>query len=143
MDPLDGRKPASAQGVLLILAAALMTFGAASYAFDLLPDLHGDLVEIGVRPTVLGATVLHLRFAALAMCGFALMVTAAAIQAVRGVSPARLPLAIIAVIYTAVGLMAFSRSHNPHHLGTAAMGVLIGAAIVIPGSSGTRPSRES
>jgi hypothetical protein len=121
------------RAALLIASALLMMFGAVGYAFDVVPDLHGDLVEIGVRPTVLGGTVLHLYFGALAMFGFVLMVSAAAIQAIRGIAPARMPLAIIAMIYTAFGIMAFSRSHNPHHLGPLAMGVLLGAALAIPG----------
>jgi len=119
---------------LFIASALLMLFGALGYSFTVVPDLHGDLVEIGVRPTVLGGTVLYLYFSAIAMFGFALMVSAAAIQAIRGVPPARLPLAIIAVIYTAFGIMAFSRSHNPHHLGALAMGVLLGVALAIPRS---------
>jgi hypothetical protein len=119
---------------LLIASALLMTFGAVGYAFVIMPDLHGDLVEIGVRPTVLGGTVLHLYFAGISMFGFALMVSAAAIQAMRGISSARLPLAIIAAIYTAFGILAFSRSHNPHHLGALAIGVLLGAALAIPRS---------
>lgn len=124
----------SLRTTLLIVSALLMTFGAVGYAFVIMPDLHGDLVEIGVRPTVLGGTVLHLYFAGIAMFGFALMVSAAAIQAIRGIPPARIPLAVIAVIYTAFGVMAFSRSHNPHHLGPLAMGVLLGAALAIPRS---------
>ncbi|PYR57109.1 MAG: hypothetical protein DMF91_20235, partial [Acidobacteria bacterium] len=115
-------------------SALLMMFGAVENAFVVVPDLHGDLVEIGVRPTVLGGTVLRLYFGALAMFGFAVMVSAAAIQAIRGIAPARLPLAVIAVIDTAFGIMAFSRSHNPHHLGPLVMGVLLGAALAIPGS---------
>jgi hypothetical protein len=111
---------------LLIASALLMMFGAVGYTFNVVPDLHGDLVEIGVRPTVLGGTVLYLYFSAIAMFGFALMVSAAAIQAIRGIPPARIPLAVVAVIYTAFGVMAFSRSHNPHHLGPLAMGVLLG-----------------
>ena len=107
---------------------------AAGYSFTVVPDLHGDLVEIGVRPTVLGGTVLYLYFSAIAMFGFALMVSAAAIQSIRGIPPARFPLAVIAVIYTAFGIMAFSRSHNPHHLGPLAMGLLLAAALAIPGS---------
>src|SRR5262249_58740065 len=87
------------------------------YTLDVLPDLHGDLVEIGVRPTVLGGTVRYLYFSALAMFGFALMVSAAAIQSVRGIKPARIPLVVIAVIYTVFGLLTFLRSHSPHHLG--------------------------
>jgi lipoprotein signal peptidase len=81
--------------------------------------------------------VLRLYFGALANFGFALMVSAAAIQAIRGIPLARLPLAVIALIYTAFGVLAFSRSHNPHHLGALAMGVLLGAALAMP------PSRRS
>ena len=121
----------SLRAALLVAAALLMTFGAAGYAFVVLPDLHGDLVEIGVRPTVLGGTVLHLYFAAIAMFGFALMVWAAAVQAVRGMAPSRMPLALVAIVYTVFGVMAFSRSHNPHHLGSLAMGVLLAAALAI------------
>jgi hypothetical protein len=124
----------SLRATLLIVSALLMIFGAAGYAFVVMPDLHGDLVEIGVRPTVLGGTVLHLYFAGIAMFGFALMVSAAAIQAMRGIPPARIPLAVIALIYAAFGIMSFARSHNPHHLGSLAMGVLLGAALAIPRS---------
>jgi len=124
----------SLRTALFIASALLMMFGAVENAFVVVPDLHGDLVEIGVRPTVLGGTVLRLYFGALAMFGFAVMVSAAAIQAIRGIAPARLPLAVIAVIDTAFGIMAFSRSHNPHHLGPLVMGVLLGAALPIPGS---------
>lgn len=119
---------------LFVASALLMTFGAVEYTFYVVPDLHGDLVEIGVRPRVLGGTVLHLYFAALAMFAFALIVGAAAVQAVRGIAPARLPLAVVAVAYTAFGLIAFSWSHNPHYLGPLAMGVLLGAALAIPHS---------
>ena len=121
----------SLRAALLVAAALLMTFGAAGYAFVVLPDLYGDLVEIGVRPTVLGGTVLHLYFAAIAMFGFALMVWAAAVQAVRGMAPSRMPLALVAIVYTVFGVMAFSRSHNPHHLGSLAMGALLAAALAI------------
>ena len=119
---------------LFIASALLMMFGALGYSFTVVPDLHGDLVEIGVRPTVLGGTVLYLYFSAIAMFGFTLMVSAAAIQAIRGIPPTRLPLAVIAVIYMAFGVVAFSRSHNPHHLGPLAMGVLLGVALAIPRS---------
>ena len=117
--------------VLLIAAALLMIFGAVGDTFVTMPDLRGDLIEIGVRPTVLGSTLLHLYFGALAMFGFALMVSAAAIQSIRGIAPARLPLAIVAVIYTVFGIMAFSPTHNPHHLGPLAIGVLLAAALAI------------
>ena len=38
----------------------------------------------------------------------------------------------VALIYIAFGVMTFSRSHNPHHLGTLVMGVLLGSALAIP-----------
>jgi hypothetical protein len=123
---------------LLIVAALLMFFGAMGDAFVVVPDLHGDLVEIGVRPTVLGGTVLRLYFAAMAMFGFAVIVSSAVIQAVRGIAPARVPLAVVAIIYMAFGVMAFSRSRNPHHLGLVAIGVLLVAALVIPDSKKSR-----
>src|SRR5918911_1681975 len=97
------------RGLLLIAAALLMFFGAVTYALLVVPDLHSDLVEIGVRPSVLGGTVLHLYFAAIAMFGFAIMVSAAAVQAIRGSQPARIPLAVVALIYMAFGIIAFSQ----------------------------------
>ena len=117
---------------LFIASALLMMFGAVGDAFVVVPDLHGDLVEIGVRPTVLGGTVLRLYFGAIASFGFALMASAAAIQAIRGIPPPRFHLAVIAVVYTGFGILAFSRSHNPHHLGPLAIGVLLAAALAIP-----------
>ena len=122
----------STRTALLALGAALMIFGAASNALVLLPDLTGDLIEIGVRPSVLGGTVLGLRFAAMAHFGFAAIVTIAAFQSMRGIAPARAPLAVIAIINIAFGAMAFSLSHNPHHLGPVLMGILVGLAVAIP-----------
>ena len=115
---------------LLIAAALLMLIGAVGYTFIVVPDLHGDLIEIGVRPTVLGGTVLHLYFGALAMFACTVIVSAAAIQAIRGIAPVPLPLAVIAVTYIAFGVMAYSRSHNPHHLGPLAAGLPLGGAVV-------------
>jgi hypothetical protein len=119
---------------LLVASALLMLFGAVGYTFNIVPDLHGDLVEIGVRPTVLVGTVRYLYFSAIAMFGFALIVSAAAIQSIRGVTPARVPLAVVAMVYTTFGIISFSRSVNPHHLGPLAAGVLLGAALVVPRS---------
>jgi hypothetical protein len=126
--------------MLLAAAAGLMFFGAAGFALVLLPDLHGDLLEIGVRPSVLGATVLHLYFAGMAMFAFALIVVWAAVRSSRGFPLLPLPLAAIAVIHLVFGVLAFSRSHNPHHLGPILSGGLIAAALAMPASN--RPLRE-
>ena len=117
---------------LLAVAAALMLFNAGMNAYVLMPDLHGDLAEIGVRPSVLATTVLHLYFGMLAQCGFTVMVVAAAIQLFRGQAAARTPLLVTAAIYVVFGLLAFSMSHSPHHLGPVAMGALIAASAAIP-----------
>jgi hypothetical protein len=125
---------------LLIAAALLMFFAAFGNALVMVPDLRGDLIEIGVRPTVLRGTVSALYFAAAAMFIFALMVAQAARQSMRGAPISRLPLAIIAIIHTVAGAMAFARSHNPHHLGGMLMGVLLGVALLIrPSNSGGHP----
>ena len=120
---------------LLIAAALLMFFGAVGNALVMVPDLRGDLIEIGVRPTVLRGTVSALYFAAAAMFIFALMTAQAALQSIRGEAISRLPLAIIATMHTVAGALAFARSHNPHHLGGMLMGVLLGAALLV------RPSK--
>ncbi len=134
---LDGGSPVNPtphalRTTLLAGAAVLMWIGALGYTMVLLPDLHGDLVELGVRPMVLGGTVLHLRFAAAAMFGFAVIVSAAAIQSFRRAEPQRLAVAVVAVVYGWYGVLAFSRSHNPHHLGPIATALLIAAAIAFP-----------
>ena len=124
----------SARAALLVVAAVMILIGAAGNAFNLVPDLHGDLVELGVRRTVLGGSVILMDFAALAMFGFLVIVGTAAIQALRGVTPARLPLAVIAAVYVAAGCIALSWGHSPHHLGNVAAGLALAAAAAIPES---------
>jgi CHASE2 domain-containing sensor protein len=117
---------------VLIVSGLLMLIGALGDTLVVLPDLHGDLIEIGVRPTVLGGTVLHLYFSAAAMFAFAVIVAVAAVDSVRGRHPARVPLAAIALIYGGYGVVAFSHSHNPHHFVPVVIGLLLAAATAIP-----------
>ncbi len=124
---------------LLIAAALLMFFSAFANALVMVPDLHGDLIELGVRPTVLNGSVRALHFAAASMFVFALMVAQAAYQSMRSAPISRLPLAAVAILHTVFGVMAFARGHNPHQLGGILIGMLIGAALMIrpsnPGDS--------
>lgn len=113
----------------LAIAAVLITIGGLGNALVVVPDLHGDLIEIGVRRTVLNGTVDALYFAALANFGFAIIVSAAALQSARGIAPARIPLVVAALIYTITGVMVFSRSHNPHHFAAIVMGALLFVAV--------------
>jgi len=116
----------------LAIAAVLMMIGALGNALVVVPDLRGDLIEIGVRQTVLGGTVRALYFAALANFGFAILVSAAALESARGIIPARIPLLVAGVIYSVMGVMAFSRSHNPHHFAPVVMGGLLFVATALP-----------
>ena|ERR1700694_5136085 len=125
---------------LLLLAALLMGFAAVVNAVIAVPHLRGDMVEIYVRPTLLGAVSLGLHFGTFAMFGFALVVLAAAVQASQGATPSRPLLAIIAAVYVTFGLAAFFLWRgSAHSLGYVLIGVLIGLAAALPGSPGSSP----
>lgn len=116
--------------VLLFSAALLMGFAALVNAFGSTPHLREDMLEINVRPTLLGAVLLGLHFGTFAMFAFACMVLVAAIQSLRGTVTARLPMSIIAVMYLGFGLAAFVWSGSHHTLGYVLIGLLILGAVV-------------
>ena len=122
----------SVRAPLLFAATALMGFAALTNAFVGLPHLQEDLVEIQVRPTLLRAVSVAMQFGAYAMFAFTLVVLHAAVRAARGGTTARLPLAIVAVLYAAFGIAAFVEAGSPHALGYALAGVLVGAAAASP-----------
>ena len=95
------------RATLLFVAGLLMGFAAVVNAAIAVPHFRGDMVEIHVRPTLLGAVSLGLHFGTFAMFGFALVVLAAAVQASQGATPSRPLLAIIAAVYVTFGLAAF------------------------------------
>lgn len=117
---------------LLLAAAALMGFAALSNVFVGVPHLQEDLVEIHVRPTLLQAVSVALHFGAYAMCAFTLIVLHAGVRATRGAATARLPLAIIAVLYAAFGAAAFLYMGSPHALGYVLAGLLVGTVAALP-----------
>lgn len=126
------------RATLLFLAALLMGFAAVVNAVVAVPHLRGDMAEIQVRPTLLGAVSLGLCFGTFAMFGFALLVLVAAVQASRGATPSRPILAIVAAVYVTFGLAAFFLWRgSAHALGYVLMGVLVGLAIAFPGSPGS------
>jgi drug/metabolite transporter (DMT)-like permease len=128
------------RATLLLIAALLMGFAAVVNAIISVPHLRADMTEINVRPTLLSALSLGLYFGTFAMSGFALVVLAAAVQASRGLTPARPLLAIIAAIYVTFGGGAFLVwNGSAHTLGYVLMGVLIGLAVALPGSPSSSP----
>ena len=118
--------------ILLFAAALLMAFAAFVNATVSVPHLREDLVEINVRPTLLGAVMLGLLFGSFAMFAFAGLVLLAAIKSARGAVTARLPLSIIAAAYIGFGILAFVWSGSHHALGYVLMGALILGSVVIP-----------
>jgi hypothetical protein len=89
------------------------------------PHLREDMLEINVRPTLLGAVSLGLYFGTLAMFAFAALVFLAALKSAQGGVMARLPLWIIATAYIAFGILAFAWTRSHHTLGYVLIGGLI------------------
>lgn len=122
---------------LLLSAALLMAFGAFVHATVVVRHLREDMEEIHVRPALLRAVWLALQFGTFSMVGFALVLAAVAVAALRGRRAARLPLTIIAAAYVAFGAAAFLWGGSAHTLGYAVAGALTGvAAAALPGERG-------
>lgn len=124
--------------VILVLAAAAILGTAALHGIVNVPHLREDMVEIGVRPSLLGAITPVLYFSVVAMIAFGGLVLSGTVQCIRGGSLQRAPLWIVAITYMVFGLAAFVQvGRSPHYLGYAAMGLLvaIGAVLHKPTSS--------
>lgn len=117
---------------LLAAAATLLLIGALGNAFVVLPDLRGDLIELGIRRSVLVPTLFDLYAQVMTGFAFVVIVLAAAITSARGGPLPIVALATIATVVCVEGVMRFSVSHNPHHFAPIVMGLLIAAALVVP-----------
>jgi hypothetical protein len=116
----------SISSLILALAAVAILGSAALHGFVNVPHLREDLVEIGTRPTLLGAVMLVLYFSVVAMFGFGGLVLNGAVQRMRGGSPRLMPLWVVAGCYVVFGLAAFVLLwRSPHFLGYAGMGLLV------------------
>jgi hypothetical protein len=122
----------SVHAFLLFAAALLMAFSAYISAAVSVPHLREDLLEIDVRPTLVGAIMTGLHFATFAMVGFAALVLAAGIKALRSGVIDKVVLGIVGLIYLAFGIAAFIWSGSHHTLGYVLIGLLLLSAAVIP-----------
>ena len=119
------------RALLLLLSAALMFFAAFTTTTVSVPHLREDLLEINVRPTLLGAVMVGLHFGSFAMFGFAALVLVLAIRAWRGAATDRFLIGIIAAVYLIFGIAAFVGSGSHHALGYALMGLLLAGAVLV------------
>ncbi|MGZ6141910.1 MAG: hypothetical protein ACXWLM_01170 [Myxococcales bacterium] len=114
------------RGILLLAGGALILASAVVHAWVNVPHLREDMIEIGMRRTLLSAVSLVLWFSVVAMFAFAALVLNGAVAALRGRAPAAVPLWLIGGAYLAFGIFAFARiAPVPHFLGYAAMGLLV------------------
>jgi hypothetical protein len=117
-------------GGIAILASAVV------HGVSNVPHLREDMLEIGMRPTLLRAVSLVLYFSVVAMFAFAALVLSGAISLLRGKVPQPLPLWLIAGTYVIFGGVAFVKiAPSVHYLGYALMGlvVAIGAGLISSG----------
>jgi hypothetical protein len=129
-------RDAIGRAALLVAGSAILA-SAALHGLVNVPHLHGDLLEIGVRRTLVGAVMLVLYFSVIAMFAFGGLVISGALGSLRGARHLA-PLWIVAVTYIAFGVTAFLLvSRTPHMLGYAVMGALVAVGAVL------RPGRAA
>ena len=90
------------------------------------------MIEINMRPTLLGAVSLALNFGTFAMFAFTLVVLVEAVKSLKGKTISQLPLLIIGMTYAVFGIFAFIMSGSHHALGYVVIGLLIFGAALIP-----------
>jgi hypothetical protein len=111
----------------VLLVASIAILGAATlHGLVNVPHLHEDLVETGVRHTLVAAVLLVLYFSVVAMFAFGGLVLAGAVGAFRGRQTARAALWAVSATYLVFGVAgAMLVSRSPHMLGYAGMGLLV------------------
>ena len=122
----------SIRGTLLFVGGAAILASAVVQGVINVPHLREDMLEIGMRPTLLRAISLVLYFSVVAMFAFAALVLTGAMSLFQGKAPQLMPLWLIAGSYLIFGFVAFVRiDPNVHFLGYGVMGLLvaIGAAL--------------
>jgi hypothetical protein len=120
------------RALVLLIAGAAILASAILHGTINVPHLREDMLEIGVRPGLLGAISLVLYFSVAAMFAFAALVLAGAVAVLNGKAPHVPSLWLIGATYLTFGLGAFVVvDPNAHFLGYALMGVLVsgGAAL--------------
>lgn len=122
----------SIRQVLLIAGGAAIVAAAFVHGTVNVPHLREDLLELGIRRSLVLAVSLVLYFSVVAMFGFAALVVSAAISLLRGKAPSPAPLWVVAGTYVTFGIVAFLAVHpSPHFLGYALMGAVVAAGAAL------------
>ncbi len=123
----------SARGIVLLVGGLAILASAFTHGLINVPHLREDMVEIGMRPSLLRAVSLVLYFSVVAMFAFAALVMNAALSLLRGTVPQMAPLWLVAGSYVTFGVVAFVFVFpNAHFLGYSIMGLLVGIAAAVP-----------
>jgi hypothetical protein len=120
--------------ILLLAGGIAIVAAAVVHGVVNVPHLREDMLELGIRRTLILAISLVLYFSVVAMFGFAALVLGAATSLLRGNVPSPAPLWVVAGTYVTFGIAAFvAVSPSPHFLGYAAMGALVAVGAGLPG----------
>ena len=115
------------RGAVLLIAGIAILGSAMLHGIVNIPHLHEDLLELGVRRTLVSAVMLVLYFSVVAMFAFGGLVLSSAVGSFRGSHPQQAPLWVVAGTYVVFGVAAFMLvSRSPHMLGYTLVGLLGG-----------------
>ena len=115
------------RGAVLLIAGIAILGSAMLHGIVNIPHLHEDLLELGVRRTLVSAVMLVLYFSVVAMFAFGGLVLSSAVGSFRGSHPQQAPLWVVAATYVVFGVAAFMLvSRSPHMLGYTLVGLLGG-----------------
>lgn len=129
----------SVRGSLLVGAGVAMLASGILHGVVNVPHLREDMLEIGMRPTLLAAISLVLYFSVAAMFGFAALVLVSALSLLRGRLTSPTALWLIGATYVVFGVCAFvGIARNTHFLGYALMGLAVTVAALPPSKADLR-----
>ncbi len=122
----------TARGVVLLIASVALLGSATVHGIVNVPHLREDLIELGVRQSLVGAIMLVLYFSVVAMVAFGGLVLSGAAASMRGHRTQQAGLWIVALTYVVFGVVAFLLvNRSVHMLGYSAMGTLVAVGAML------------
>ncbi|MBS0266075.1 MAG: hypothetical protein JSS02_29355 [Planctomycetes bacterium] len=119
------------QSLILFVAGLILGWATWMYALQLSPHLIEDLVEISVRPRLVGAINSSLQLGGVALAVLSATILVEAVRSWQGLPVSRVALLIQGGALVATGIMLLIGSGNHHALGYSLIGLLLLTAIVV------------